>query len=772
MLDVPLQAHRKPVNGVENLVLWNNGEEHTVPAPIWPYVIALKPIKFNDIEFEVEQIKVKPLDSFKEQTAYKYSFPVVSRIIELNNELKNRPKGIVRENHIDFIERCAIDRPEFFQQYKEKLDSVLTFDIETASDGKKYYDEIIAIGVNNGKETWVHTGDEEHILESFRDDWKRTDPDCIVTYNGKEFDLPRVLARAQRYGISDNWVARKQYDIRANEWGRIHTIPGRCMFDVFDDVGSDQTLFGLKNRKLKTVAAFMGIDAITEDTSNTLALSEEDLIRYCASDVDVTAKLFKTYAYRTIAIANTIVYPFDALVNPKGAKDGRRGAALGRTKAGSATLIGRIVIARGMGKRGFIENGMNRDRFPEFYLEGKPFQGAIPELFKQGYFDNILHLDIKSMYPNIQMSVNISPETTSLVGIEPYNQTQKFLRERGKDYVIFCVPDANLKGSGRNAIIKVDQSFYASGPEFLEETTIKRDEYKTKYTESKGTEMEDIYWSAQYGMKVTLNSVGFGINSPPIIRYGSFWVAVLITGIARFIIDFAMKWLVARGFILLEVDTDGTFVTTTKEIDPDQVLADLNEAITEEVSRWGNKPSIEMELDLYDCAYFYKTKNYILRTPEGELKFKGSSFLDSKKPLFCDSFRDTMAEMILDQVPKDEVKDFIKQSMRIEKYSLKELTKRITMTKWAKDYTVNHIAKQMAVIHKELMGEEPPPYTRFEYILQNDGPMLVSHASLDDINMKAYRNMIRDTAELFGYGEIAKQYARNPGLQPVAGGWF
>ena len=156
----------------------------------------------------------------------------------------------------------------------------------------------------------------------------------------------------------------------------------------------------------------------------------------------------------------------------------------------------------------------------------------------------------------------------------------------------------------------------------------------------------------------------------------------------------------------------------------------------------------------------------------GKIKFKGSSFLDSKKPTFCDSFRDTMAELILDQAPKEDVKEFIKSSMRIEKYTLKQLTKRITMTKWASEYTVNHIAKQLAIIHKSLTGKDAPPYTRFEYILSTEGPMLVSHTSLDKVDMPAYRRMIADVAELFGYGNIAKQYARNPGLQAVSGGWF
>lgn len=578
MLTVPLQCHRKPLNGKEGLLLWQNGKQIHVKAPINPYVISLSPITFNDIEYDLEELQVRPLGTTEYVNGYKYSFPLVDRINELNRQLSNFPskKHLVRENHMVFVMRCAVDAPDFFLQYPEKLESKLCFDIETLSDGRKYHKDIIAIAVSDGKDTWSHIGKETDILENFIQDWKNIDPDIVITYNGKNFDLPSVIRRCEHYGIATDWVTRDGSSPRfvKDVEDRIHQIAGRCMFDVYEDVLSDQMLGGIKNKRLKTVAAWFNIPAITEDTSDTSSLLKDpDRLRaYCESDVNATMQLSTGYLYQQAAIVNKVIFPFDNLINPRAAEEGM-GKGQTRSKAGYSSTISKLVFGRGMLARNCIENGPNDEKHPEEYRlvkewnrthsqsdQRKVFQGALPQIYRPGYHKDILHVDYKSMYPNILISSNISPETVSLVALEPYDESADFLRETSDDYNIFCIPDKNLMLDGRNAIIRVDTSYTGCTVEFLLSTNADRAVFKDEMEVATNELDRLILKSQQSGMKVLVNASGFGTNTFASMSYGDLYLGVLCTGTSRHMLGFAEDWLAKNDLPPIEDDTDGIFV--------------------------------------------------------------------------------------------------------------------------------------------------------------------------------------------------------------------
>ncbi len=556
MLEVPLQARRLPQDGIEQIQVYCNGESSIVPAPVRPYFYSRKGINLDCDDFKEEQVRITPISTLEEINAWKYSFPEVAYISKFNHVTKNseEEKKFVMENHLGFLERVAIDEPDFFNQWREELNCHIIFDIETASERFIFSHVIIAIAlklVNLGQveETICWTGDERDILKEFADFWKSTDPDVIVTYNGKYFDLPVIIERCKYHNISLDFMQRgTDKPPRQDDAGRVHRLDGRVMFDVWEQVDTDQSLFGIKNRRLKTVAKWFGQEVIEEELFSTVDLLDDvpRLRAYCKSDVDLTYFLYNIYQHSLIQVANILKFPYDQIVNPGGGK-GKAKSRAGRAREGSSTLINRIISGRGMHKRGFCEDGQNRQKYPELYhQEGLNFQGALVEINQTGVFDSLYHVDFSSMYPSAQTSVNISPETTKLISLEPYNIDAPLIKERGEKYTIFEIPDNRLQGEGRNAIIYVDQSFEGEVPRILRELKQLRTSIKIQEKEAKkkgDTNLTLQYKSQQNGIKVTMNATGFGSQSPAVVRYGSVICAILITGIGRYMITLSKKFI-------------------------------------------------------------------------------------------------------------------------------------------------------------------------------------------------------------------------------------
>jgi len=786
MLNTPLAVKSKEVDGEEHIQFWQNGKQYTVPAPIRPYVVSSKPLAWQG-DVDEGTVLVRPLDTLKEETYHKYSVPAVQQIRDMNKvldkEFGQAQRNYVRENHCPFIERVAVDAPQFYEQYPEKLEKWLTLDIETLFYGNMDKSYIIAIGFNTGGETQClanysqdYHENEREILLRFVRAFSEYDPDCIITFNGKNFDLPRILDRCRVHGIHDNWLGRDgQSTWMDQESGRMHRIEGRLNYDVWEVVDADQSLFGIKNRRLKTVAAYRGLPVIVEDLKDTRILfnDPEKLIKYCSSDVNITLALAQGYLHKDIAISNLLSFPIDEIVNPRGAKYGKKGDPMGRARSGMATLIGRLITQRGMVDGGFIEAGQNRDRYPAI----KRIQGAVVDIFQKGRFEDILHVDFTGMYPSIQMAMNISPETVSLIGMEDYDTDANFFRGEG----VFCIPDANVK---RNLIIHVTQDSDGCVPIFLKKAKSQREEYKRlKFQASLGTDASSRadylkFDALQLGVKILMNSVGFGVNAPLMIRYGSIPTAALITGVARHLIKFAMNWLKAHNLNPIEVDTDGVYVDSNEDI-----IAELNDAIMKEVRRWAPHPmikvegkweqTIQMEATPYAVGFWHKAKNYVLRDMDGHLKITGGGFKSSKMPPFIDVIRDELTNARLDGMSDAEITPIIKRMMRIKLYTLEELTMTLRNSKAMEDYNTETLGKKLAKMAWDQFKTPARAHTRYNYVYGKRGKkgeyLLAASAVHEDLDYYRYRTLITKMCDNLGWYEIAKKYEKNPGFVGIRG---
>lgn len=202
-----------------------------------------------------------------------------------------------------------------------------------------------------------------------------------------------------------------------------------------------------------------------------------------------------------------------------------------------------------------------------------------------------------------------------------------------------------------------------------------------------------------------------------------------------------------------------------------EIILRLNEAIKDYVNQWSDNCALEMEGTSYKDAYFYMTKNYILRTHNDEIKFTGASFKDSKNAKIMDMFRDRMALLVLNQNPKEEVTAYIREAMDINQYSVDLLVKRMSVSKPIDGFKHNTKGKKLAMEYEKLTKQKHQLGNRYEYIEGNNGPMLVDFVDPENINHLEYKGALAKMAGFFGYGKEAKRIATKPGLRELQGVW-
>jgi len=110
--------------------------------------------------------------------------------------------------------------------------------------------------------------------------------------------------------------------------------------------------------------------------------------------------------------------------------------------------------------------------------KGPQYRGAIIDIHKKGRFDNVYKADFSSMYPTIMATFNLSPDTTSLLALEDYQED--FLMEEHDKYFIYYIPDKILKST---VIIKVlKEKGFASTlvQKLLDERSVFKKRYKAE----------------------------------------------------------------------------------------------------------------------------------------------------------------------------------------------------------------------------------------------------------------------------------------------------
>jgi len=226
------------------------------------------------------------------------------------------------------------------------------------------------------------------------------------------------------------------------------------------------------------------------------------------------------------------------------------------------------------------------------------FEGGYADIFITGVVRPVSNCDIRSLYPSLMLSYGISPEKDELG--------------------IFS--------------------------KLLGDLTRLRLEGKERARQASDPEERALYDAYQGTFKVLINSF-YGYLAFPLAHFGDFGAAAKTAGEGRALLRRVLKELEKRGARPVEVDTDGVyFAPPTGAEDDEALIAEINKTLPKGiVLETGGR---------FSAMFSYKVKNYVLLTPDGKMRIKGSGLRSRGMEKFQREFMKEMFRAILEERPE------------------------------------------------------------------------------------------------------------------------
>jgi len=393
------------------------------------------------------------------------------------------------------------------------------------------------------------------------------------------------------------------------------------------------------------------------------------------------------------------------------------------------------------------------------------YEAAYVDIYQTGYFPKIRKVDYKGMYNAIEITANISPETTKIVKYIDYDE-DGFKYEKHGSFILYYVPDKRIN---KTVVIAVNNAFDGVLKIKLKEIREKR--FEIKQAMKTCTEEERaILESQQVGLKVVAN-IPSGYNGQATARWGDIAVSILTVGIGRLLIRDTIRYIEAKYGnhtitdtnlkrtdrskfkVCVEVDTDGIYVC--EDID----VKDLNHYLENRVKELLGVEESEMQLDFekFGAGYFIKMKTYILQELDEHneasehFTIHGGGLKGSKVPPCFDITLNRLIKCILSG--KGDIKKEINECLDIKRYSIKELSLGLTLNKEPNTYLEG--SQQAKLIRQsEAIGEPARLGTQFDYVKSRDG-YTFSHLiqSIDEIDCRYYEATLIRLMEKLGLTE-------------------
>ena len=691
-MDVPLAVFRSIQNDRQYLDVWTAKGMERVPAPFLPYAYSRRP---RDVRAErVVKETVRPLSTLKPEEWWRYEFATVRGVSDMSRE--ERPLEMA-DNHVAFVERVLIDRPDFFKAFPHgRAPRLMVLDVEQLTTGSGFpteKDPLIAIGYAcDDEEPVCLMGDgkgDADILSQFLEAVERCQPDVFVGYNLAGYDLPMLVKRIRQNGLDARRLGRGARG--PSEQDDEIVIEGRLTYDVFDSVKLDQTLHGIKDLKLKTVGAWMKFPVIKEEMSDTRALvGTERLREYNINDVKLTRNLARIYWRNFVALAEFYGAPLNIIL---------RSTSIFHTNI----LQGRVFQ---QAKPRIISDGTNDERYRDLFGQtgGVAFVGGIVEIYQRGLFEPMWKVDFSSMYPSIMVSLGAGADNTRFLGTEA--MTKSLVSRRDGDKRVYSIPD---ESRNVNLIVEIE----GVSPMALEVRRLLklRMEIKKRAKETKDQDEKERLHAQQNVIKVILNSI-YGNMASAFSRYGSLPVAVAIVGVARTLIRRVED---ALGDAKVETDTDGIYAS--REPDIETLNAVVEAFVSEEL---GGENFMRLDMDSYKAGYFHERKSYLLLHHDGRIEKHGVAFKASSACGVFDKTLNAVSEALL--MRKGDPKEIGRKAFDLAQYGREDFIMRVRLGKSLSDYAAeNAVGAQVARKYQEMYGRDIKKGEQLEYVKTSQG---------------------------------------------------
>ena len=250
---------------------------------------------------------------------------------------------------------------------------------------------IVSCATNLGKNRQfiAENLDDKTSLKTFIDYLRDFDPDVVASYGGNSFEWPFLLKRANQLRIALD-VDRTLSQPHTSTYGHV-SVTGRTNLDLADfadEIGE------VKVKTLENIATFLKIPEATGEPIEEVdyptywedKLRRRELLAYSDRKARMVLGVAKGMLDFAEQLSSLSGLPLDQVGT----------AAVGfRTES--------YLIREAYQEGELIPKRVERPYFP--------YQGAIVLKPKPGLHEDVVVFDFKSMYPNLMINYNISPDT-------------------------------------------------------------------------------------------------------------------------------------------------------------------------------------------------------------------------------------------------------------------------------------------------------------------------------------------------------------------------
>jgi DNA polymerase I len=480
----------------------------------------------------------------------------------------------------------------------------------------------------------IHTyATEQEMMNGFVEYIRTRDPDIISGWNLTDFDLPYITRRMEQLGLSPIRLSRLEGQTERN------ALRGRGLFDLLQ---AYKKMHGsqLDSYRLDAVAEKEVGDTKVRYRGKISDLWRDDpclLVEYNFKDVELCVAINKKNRiiefYREIA--RYVGCPLDRTLN-------------------SSSVIDIFVLRKAHGHFVLPSKG---------FAQGSEFEGATVFDPSLGLKENVVVLDLKSLYPMAMMTINASPETKDPLG-----------EYRAPNGVRFRSHPDGLTRS------------------IISELLVERDHKKAlRNTFPFGSEEYVLYDLQQNVLKVIMNTY-YGVSGYARFRLYDREIGAAITSVGRAIIEHTRTVIEGLGYHVIYGDTDSCMVVVPPGPLPEiisaarAIEARLNESYCEFSRRELNADShyFSIKFEKVYRRFFQagKKKRYAghLVWKEGadvdQIDIVGFELRRSDYPPITKQVQQRVIEMILKGAGYAPVKEYLGEiirSYRTGKFSLDEI---------------------------------------------------------------------------------------------------
>lgn len=481
----------------------------------------------------------------------------------------------------------------------------LQFDLETTGlDPENASVFLVALRSPEGKEETLEVrgeGDqaEAELLMQLCERIRELDPDVIENHNLHGFDLPFLVARAKRLGVTlllarngepglqQRPAARGASLAQGAERQRTdamrrsrYTMAGRELIDSLDAVRRhDFAARDLPGHGLKAVARHFGLasderEYVPGARVHQVFLDDPERVRrYAKDDVREAAGVARLLGGAAFALAKMAPRRYERLAD-----------------AGAATGVLDPLLVRA-----YLRSGA---ALPVHQAgDGTEHSGAALHLFACGVAQRIVKADVASLYPSLMRQYGIGPKRDRLGALLA---------------LVDQLVEQRLSAKARARVAE------------------------------RGSDEHFTQEAVSAAMKLVVNSAYGYLGAVGLTRFADVHAANEVTRRGRELLGLLCRELAQRGVQLLEADTDGVYFAVPddfSEADERRVVAEVAALLP---------PLVKLEFDgRYAAMLSHEPKNYVLESYSGKLTLRGVAFRSSRAEPFGEAFLRRAIERLL-----------------------------------------------------------------------------------------------------------------------------